>query len=105
MTCFDVLEHIPDQHAQLTKLATYLRVGGYLFVNLLHDSTHPNRPMHISSAGDTIALVRRTSLVPDWDATCIDADLNVTALVKRRGGRLYNVAASVVERWQGRSAR
>lgn len=66
VTCFDVLEHVPDQLATLRMLATYLRRGGYLLVNLMDDSTHDERPMHISSAGDWLAMVRKTRLKPEW---------------------------------------
>jgi 2-polyprenyl-3-methyl-5-hydroxy-6-metoxy-1,4-benzoquinol methylase len=67
IACFDVLEHIPDQQAKLRELASYLRVGGYLITNLMPDSSHPDQPMHVSSALDWLLMVRRTKLVPDWD--------------------------------------
>src|SRR5205085_11921359 len=66
ITCFDVLEHIPDQLATLRELTSYLRPGGRLLVNFMENSHHEDRPMHISSAGNWLALVRQTDLRPDW---------------------------------------
>jgi 2-polyprenyl-3-methyl-5-hydroxy-6-metoxy-1,4-benzoquinol methylase len=66
ITCFDVLEHVPDQLTKLMELQSYLRFGGYLCVNMFRDSTDSDRPMHISSAGDPIKLIRKTSMKPQW---------------------------------------
>jgi SAM-dependent methyltransferase len=97
ITCFDVLEHIPDQLGTLRRLESYLSTGGVLFVNLMRDSRDPNRPMHVSSAGDWLALVRRTGLCPDWSATTPEAQI----LVRRRGGRWRNCLAAWHD-WFGR---
>jgi 2-polyprenyl-3-methyl-5-hydroxy-6-metoxy-1,4-benzoquinol methylase len=97
ITAFDVLEHIPDQLATMRRLQSYLRVGGYLFVNLMNDSHHEDRPMHISSAGDWLRMMRRTALRPDW-ANCV-GDMQV--FVRLRTGRLYNIAASCIDWVEG----
>jgi 2-polyprenyl-3-methyl-5-hydroxy-6-metoxy-1,4-benzoquinol methylase len=90
ITCFDVLEHIPDQLGKLRELQSYLRVGGYLFVNLMEDSADPSRPMHVSSAGDRLALVRKTAMSPEWERYFE----GVYVLKRRRFGRLRNYLAS-----------
>jgi len=94
ITCFDVLEHIPDQRSKLNELASYLRVGGLLCVNLMNDSTNPDRPMHISSAGNWLKLVRSTALLPEWSA--FDGEMQV--LVRRPTARLRNLVGSLVDR-------
>lgn len=98
VVCLDVLEHIPNQLAKLRELSSYLREGGYLLVNLMNDSRHPHRPMHISSAGNWLALVRKTNMRPDWLSCSVgirEAPLQV--LVRTRGGRFYNYVASWVD--------
>ncbi len=97
ITCFDVLEHVPDQLAKLRELESYLRYGGYLVVNLMEDSSDPNRPMHISSAGNWLRLVRRTGLTPDW--TYFDQGAQI--LVRTRTGHMHNLIGSFVDRLQG----
>ena len=94
ITCFDVLEHVPDQLAKLRELGAYLRIGGYLLVNLMDDSSHPDRPMHVSSAGRKLRLVRKTSLRPDWSAC---TDMGYLALVRRRSSWLINRIALLIE--------
>lgn len=96
--CFDVLEHIPDQLMMLRKLETYLVSGGFLFINLFSDSRDIERPMHISSAGNRLALMRRTSCVPWWPG--FSNELQV--LVRRPLGRLRNYAASWIDWLQGK---
>lgn len=100
ITCFDVLEHIPDQLATLRELASYLRKGGYLFVTLMEDSSHPDRPMHISSAGDVLSLVRRTTLRPVWSHCHGDT----MVLMRSRAGRLHSHIASWVDHVQRRAS-
>jgi 2-polyprenyl-3-methyl-5-hydroxy-6-metoxy-1,4-benzoquinol methylase len=90
ITCFDVLEHIPDQFGKICELASYLRPGGYLLVNLMSDSSHPDRPMHISSAGSWLPMLRRTSLVPYWAGFAQE----MQAFMHWRTGRLRNWVAS-----------
>jgi 2-polyprenyl-3-methyl-5-hydroxy-6-metoxy-1,4-benzoquinol methylase len=97
ITCFDVLEHVPDQFATLRRLESYLRVGGYLFINLMTDSSDHDRPMHISSAGNWLRLVRRTSLTPEWASFSGAAQV----FARKRGGQLRNFAASWIDRLQG----
>lgn len=94
IACFDVLEHVPDQRAKLRELEGYLAVGGVLVTNLLQDSTHEDRPMHISSAGPHLPLVRSTGLVPVW--SWWGTDLQV--LQRTQFGRLRNMAAALRER-------
>jgi 2-polyprenyl-3-methyl-5-hydroxy-6-metoxy-1,4-benzoquinol methylase len=105
ITCFDVLEHIPDQQTELCRLQSYLRPGGYLVVNLMPDSHPEDRPMHVSSANDWLAMVRRTSMIPDWQWFRSGADSIGQALVYRRWGRLRNLAGSCVDRYQRSSLR
>lgn len=100
ITCFDVLEHIPNHLAKLRELTTYLRPGGYLLVNLMQDSSHPDRPMHISSAGNWLALVRKTALRPDWSHFAGEFQ----ALRRAPGGRAWNAAATLVDWYQGQCA-
>jgi SAM-dependent methyltransferase len=90
IVCYDVLEHVPDQLSKLRELSSYLRFGGYLIVNLMQDSEFPDQPMHISSAGDVVALIRKTNLVPIWS----DPPIDVQVLQRSRYGRLWNYAAS-----------
>jgi 2-polyprenyl-3-methyl-5-hydroxy-6-metoxy-1,4-benzoquinol methylase len=97
ITCFDVLEHIPDQLATLRRLESYLRVGGYLYVNLMDDATDDERPMHISSAGRWLRLVRQTGLKPEWSSCCGQSQM----LVRKPAGRLRNRAAGWIDRLQG----
>lgn len=102
ITCFDVLEHITDQLSKLRELSCYLRNGGYLCVNLMNDSSHPDRPMHISSAGKWLAVVRRTQMCPDWaNFSVVTGEAAMQVLIRRRGGRLQNHAASWVDWFQG----
>lgn len=99
VTCFDVLEHIPDQLTKLRELESYLRPGGYLLVNLMKDSRDPDRPMHISSAGNWLAVIRKTSLCPDW----LSFDPGMQVFVRQPGGRIRNCLAAWkdwVQGWQ-----
>jgi 2-polyprenyl-3-methyl-5-hydroxy-6-metoxy-1,4-benzoquinol methylase len=91
ITCFDVLEHVPDQVEKLIELQSYLRFGGFLMVNLFSDSTDPLRPMHISSAGDPHRLIRKTGMKPDWPN--YQGEMHV--LKRTRLARLRNSLASV----------
>lgn len=96
ITCFDVLEHIPDPYAKLIELQGYLRPGGYLVVNLMHNSSDPDRPMHVSSAPNWLPMIRQTRLVPDWSQFFEGTDGPVQAFVYRRLGRVRNgLGASV----------
>lgn len=97
VVCFDVLEHVPDQLAKLKELESYLRVGGYLIVNLMADSSNENKPMHVSAAGNWLRLIRRTGMVPEW-AFFRESE---QALVRRRTGRLRNMLAMCVDYVQG----
>jgi 2-polyprenyl-3-methyl-5-hydroxy-6-metoxy-1,4-benzoquinol methylase len=93
ISCFDVLEHIPDQLATVKELHTYLRTGGRLVCNFFNDSSDPDRPMHISSAGNWMRLIRTTGLSPEWDATSRAA---VPVLRRHPLARLRNLAALVL---------
>jgi 2-polyprenyl-3-methyl-5-hydroxy-6-metoxy-1,4-benzoquinol methylase len=93
ITCFDVLEHVPDQLATVRELAGYLKQGGRLIANFAEDSTHPERPMHISSAGNWIRLIRKTSLAPDWASS---ERIGLPVVIRKRLARLQNVAAVVL---------
>jgi 2-polyprenyl-3-methyl-5-hydroxy-6-metoxy-1,4-benzoquinol methylase len=66
ITCFDVLEHVPDQAAKLREMEIYLSNGGYVLTNFMVDSSDPDKPMHISSAGHWDLLIRKTGLVAVW---------------------------------------
>jgi len=91
ITCFDVLEHVPDQLAKLKELQSYLRFGGFLMVNLFRDSTDSIRPMHISSAGDSPKLIRKTGMKPDWP----NYQEGIEVLKRTRLARLRNALASL----------
>jgi len=97
ITCFDVLEHVPDQRAKLLELQSYLRPGGHLVVNLMHNSSDPGRPMHVSSAPNWLAWIRKTQLVPDWSLFFSGREGPVQTFVRRRFGTLRNGAGSVVD--------
>jgi hypothetical protein len=101
ITCFDVLEHVPDQQAKLRELESYLANGGYLLVNFMYSSSDPDRPMHISSAGHWDLLARRTGMVPVWS----HCDNSVQVLMKTPYARVRHGLASVVDwlRARGRS--
>lgn len=47
ITCFDVLEHVPDPPALVRKLATYLRPGGVLYVSAPFFMILPWYPTHL----------------------------------------------------------
>jgi 2-polyprenyl-3-methyl-5-hydroxy-6-metoxy-1,4-benzoquinol methylase len=98
ITCFDVLEHVPDQRQHLLELRSYLRPGGYLFVNLMEDSRNPDRPMHVSSAGNWLRLIRQSHMCPDW-SSCQD---DVQVLQRTRMARARNWVGSCVDRIQSR---
>jgi len=98
ITAFDVLEHIPDQLATVKRLQSHLRVGGRLFVNLMIDSSDPERPMHVSSAGNWLRMMRQTSLVPDW----ANFFPGMQVFVRRRSGRFVNYAGSWVDWAEGK---
>lgn len=89
ITCFDVLEHVPSQHEKLVELSSYLKPGGYLIVNLMDDSYHADRPMHISSAGNWLSIVRETSMYPIWNKN----DHEIQIVRRSRVGRLRNLLA------------
>lgn len=93
ITCFDVLEHVPDQVAKVKELQSYLRRGGRLLANFVEDSTHPDRPMHISSAGNWIRLIRRTGLAPEWVAA---GRIGLPVVARTPLGRFRNLAALVL---------
>ncbi len=98
ITAFDVLEHIPDQLATIRRLQSYLRVGGYLLVNLMADSSDEDRPMHVSSAGDWLRMMRRTALAPDW----MNCTGQLQTFVYRRSSRLRNLAGTCTDWLEGR---
>lgn len=97
ITCFDVLEHIPNQLAKLHELRTYLREGGYLLVNLFNNSFSENQPMHISSAGDWLSLIRGSKMIPDWSFFWED----MQTLVRSRHAGVHNFFASWIDHLQG----
>lgn len=93
ITCFDVLEHVRDQLSTVRELTGYLKKGGWLVANFVEDSTHPERPMHISSAGNWVRMVRKTSLSPDWPAS---ARLGLPVVARKPFSRIRNIAALVL---------
>jgi len=97
IACFDVIEHLPNQLEKLRELSSYLRPGGYLLINLMEDSSNPDRPMHISSAGNILSIIRQTDLVPDWALRPVDLQV----LVRKPLGRIWNHAASWKDWLQG----
>jgi len=97
IVCFDVLEHVPDQVAKLRELASYLRNGGYLLANFMFSSSHPEHPMHISSAPYWDLLVRKTPMVPVW-SSCDD---QVQVLKRTPYAFLRNHLAEYADRLRG----
>lgn len=97
ITCFDVLEHVPDQLAKVRELTTYLKTGGYLLVNFFRDAIGDEHAMHVSSAGNWLRLVRKTQLVPRWES--FGGEVEVLRHVSY--GRLYNAVATIRDRVQG----
>jgi SAM-dependent methyltransferase len=65
VTCFDVLEHVPDPPAMVRTLASYLRPGGHLYVSAPFYMILPWYPTHLRSnrrfAGN-IELYRQAGL-------------------------------------------
>lgn len=49
VTCFDVLEHVPDPPAMVRQLASYLRPGGMLYVSAPFYMLFPWYPTHLRS--------------------------------------------------------
>lgn len=93
ITCFDVLEHVPDQLATVKELQSYLKNGGRLIANFAEDSTHVDRPMHISSAGDWLRMIRATSLRPDWHAS---ERVGIPVVERHPLARVQNLVALVL---------
>jgi len=60
-------------------------------VNLFRDSTDSMRPMHISSAGDSPKLIRKTGMKPDWP----NYQEGIEVLKRTRLARLRNALASL----------
>jgi len=102
ITCFDVLEHVPEPLAKLRELQSFLRPGGYLVTNLMNDSHDPDRPMHVSSAPDWLSWIRGMQLVPEWTLFFYGVGAPVQVFVKRPFGRLRNRAAALVDALQRR---
>jgi 2-polyprenyl-3-methyl-5-hydroxy-6-metoxy-1,4-benzoquinol methylase len=50
ITCFDVLEHVPDPAAMVKTLASYLRPGGRLFVSAPFYMVLPWYPTHLQAS-------------------------------------------------------
>lgn len=50
ITCFDVLEHVPDPPAMVKMLASYLRPGGRLFVSAPFYMVLPWYPTHLRAS-------------------------------------------------------
>lgn len=101
IACFDVLEHVADQVAKLEELESLLSDRGLLLTNLVDDSFHEDRPMHVSSAGNRLALVRQTGLSPIWPWWLPELQV----LEKRRSSRLRNRLARWHDRIQGLGSR
>lgn len=99
ITCFDVLEHVPDQVAKLRELSSYLRQGGYLLANFFVDSSDKDRPMHISSAADPLTMVHKTPLAVDWAVQ--QGFRNLSILKRSRIGHLRNVVARLRDKLFG----
>jgi 2-polyprenyl-3-methyl-5-hydroxy-6-metoxy-1,4-benzoquinol methylase len=97
ITCFDVLEHVPDQLAKVRELITYLAPGGYLLVNFFRDAITDEHAMHVSSAGNWLRLVRKTPLIPKWESFGGEVEV----LRHASYGRVYNTLASIRDRVQG----
>lgn len=104
ITCFDVLEHVPDPRAKLLEVQTYLRPGGHLVVNLMRNSFDPNKPMHVSSAPNWLEWIRKSPLVPDWSMFFEDHDGPIQVFVKQRLGLLRNRAGALIDSLQGVAA-
>lgn len=67
---YDVLEHVPDPAAELAKLRSYLRPGGWIIANLFPEGTEAEAvPLHISTIPDVHVFITTTGLWADWYAT------------------------------------
>ena len=108
--CIDVLEHVPDPAGLVDEIASYLRVGGLLVATLYEDSTHDDRPMHVSSCGPIARFAQRTSMWIDWPLTERLAQWGGWSVVLRRlpAGRCLRTLERTANRFRpqgsGRSA-
>jgi 2-polyprenyl-3-methyl-5-hydroxy-6-metoxy-1,4-benzoquinol methylase len=65
LTCFDVLEHVPDPPAMVRDLASYLRPGGILYVSAPFFMLFSHYPTHLRSNrrySGSIALYEQAGL-------------------------------------------
>ncbi|HEX4796544.1 MAG TPA: methyltransferase domain-containing protein [Humisphaera sp.] len=49
VTCFDVLEHVPDPRGMVRQCVSYLREGGHFYVSAPFYMIHPLYPTHLRS--------------------------------------------------------
>lgn len=103
--CTDVLEHVPDPERVVNEIAGYLRTGGVLVATLYEDSSHPDRPMHVSSCASVADFARQTSLWVDWRLTERIRQWGGWSVVLRKlpAGGLLRAAERVAERVLPRS--
>jgi SAM-dependent methyltransferase len=83
ITCFDVLEHVPDPPAMVKSLAGYLRPGGLLYVSAPFYMILPWYPTHLRANrrfSGSLALYRQAGL------KLVDGRLTWYPLVMRKPG-------------------
>jgi 2-polyprenyl-3-methyl-5-hydroxy-6-metoxy-1,4-benzoquinol methylase len=66
ITCFDVLEHVPEPLVTVRALRSYLKSGGLLFVQAPFGETD-ERPMHLAHPATTLAPMRSMGFDVRWD--------------------------------------
>jgi 2-polyprenyl-3-methyl-5-hydroxy-6-metoxy-1,4-benzoquinol methylase len=69
ITCFDVLEHVPDPLAAVRRMRDALRLGGVFFLYAPF-GFDPERPMHVVHDDPVSAKIRALgfALKPDWES-------------------------------------
>jgi SAM-dependent methyltransferase len=92
VTCFDVLEHVPDPSAMVRMLASYLRPGGFLYVSAPFFMVLPWYPTHLRSNrkfSGSLELYRQAGL------RLVDGRFTWLPLVLQKSGPAASLACAL----------
>jgi SAM-dependent methyltransferase len=104
ITCFDVLEHVPDPPAMVRTLASYLRPGGRLFVSAPFYVILPWYPTHLRSNrrySGSLKLFRQAGLHLvdgkfNWCPIVLQKPDAAGAVYPQRGARYVRLTAPIL---------